>query len=225
MHSDEQASVNELLVQIDRVLRLGRLLAATTNFIDSMDDAVMRSGRFGRFIPVPPPNAQESVEILAYYLRRLADQPDTQRTSNVRVPEQDRLPAIIEPLYEENRENKRFYCGADLEEAVYRAYSRSVRRAWPVGGWSQESSSEEVHLTEEDLKKALIEVPRSIQADAVDQFLSDIGRYCDREIAESMSNRLCPIAQGLEPLSSEAAIRGRLRTKRSPRRFHRVHRR
>ena len=55
MHSDEKACVNELLVQLDRVLSLGRLMVATTNFIGSMDDAVMRSGRFGRFIPVPPP--------------------------------------------------------------------------------------------------------------------------------------------------------------------------
>ena len=67
----------------------------------------------------------------------------------------------------------------------------SVQRAWFVGGWNQETSNDEVHLTEEDLKKSLIEVPRSIQEDAVDQFLIDIGRYCDREIADSMSNRLC----------------------------------
>ena len=65
MHSDEKACVNELLVQLDRVLSLGRLMVATTNFIGSMDDAVMRSGRFGRFIPVPPPNLQESIAIVA----------------------------------------------------------------------------------------------------------------------------------------------------------------
>ena len=73
MHTDDKASVNELLVQIDRVLRLGRLIVATTNFIRSMDDAVMRSGRFGRFIPVSPPDLNESVDILAFYLRGLDD--------------------------------------------------------------------------------------------------------------------------------------------------------
>ena len=71
MHSDEKACVNELLVQLDRVLSLGRLMVATTNFIGSMDDAVMRSGRFGRFIPVPPPDMRESIAIVDYYLRRL----------------------------------------------------------------------------------------------------------------------------------------------------------
>ena len=55
MHSDSKACVNELLLQIDRVSRLGRLMAATTNFIGSLDEAVVRSGRFGQFIPIPPP--------------------------------------------------------------------------------------------------------------------------------------------------------------------------
>ena len=59
-----------------------------------------------------------------------------------------------------------FYCGADLEEAVNRTYSRGVRRILPDGGWNQESSIEEVQLTEEDLKRSLIEVPRSIQKES-----------------------------------------------------------
>ena len=75
MHSDEKACVNELLVQLDRVLSLGRLMVATTNFIASMDDAVMRSGRFGRFIPVPPPDLHESIAIVDYYLRRSTSAP------------------------------------------------------------------------------------------------------------------------------------------------------
>ena len=47
MHTDDMASVNELLVQIDRVLRLGRLVVDTTNFVGSLDEALTRSGRFG----------------------------------------------------------------------------------------------------------------------------------------------------------------------------------
>ena len=68
MHTDEKASVNELLIQVDRVLRLGRLLAATTNFIGSLDEALTRSGRFGRFIPVAPPDLDEAAQIVMYYL-------------------------------------------------------------------------------------------------------------------------------------------------------------
>src|SRR5262249_62002393 len=75
MHTDDKASVNELLIQVDRVLRLGRLLAATTNFITSLDEALTRSGRFGRFIPVAPPNLDEAVQIVGFYLRALAASP------------------------------------------------------------------------------------------------------------------------------------------------------
>ena len=71
MHSDEKANVNELLVQLDRVGRLGRLIVGTTNFIAALDEAVIRSGRFGRFIPVPPPTFEEAAAILDYYLKAL----------------------------------------------------------------------------------------------------------------------------------------------------------
>ena len=82
MHSDEKADVNELLVQMDRVLALRRVLVATTNYIAAIDDAALRSGRFGRFIPVPPPDLGEAVEIVMYYLRRLRQ---TQRVMTVFV--------------------------------------------------------------------------------------------------------------------------------------------
>jgi ATPase family associated with various cellular activities (AAA) len=195
MHSDEKACVNELLVQMDRVLRLGRLLVATTNFIGSMDDAVVRSGRFGRFIPIPPPDLDESLEILNYYLKALNVPSDPENWLRIQVPEYQRLQAIIEPLYVENLRAGRLYCGADLEEAVNRSYQRSARRALPDGGWSQELGPVHVHLTEEDLIRSLSDVPRSVHEDAVDQFVQDVVRYCDPEIAESISRRLCPTSE------------------------------
>ncbi len=191
MHSDDKASVNELIVQMDRVLRLGRLIVATTNFIGSMDDAVLRSGRFGHFIPVPPPDLDESIAILAFYLKRLDDPSVSDRKLRVQVPEPASLTAIVEPRYNQNLENGRVYCGADLEQAVNRAYLRSARRALPDGGWSQELGIVTVHLTEEDLDRSLTEVPRSVQADALAQFREDLGRYCDPAMAESIMGRLC----------------------------------
>jgi len=59
-------------------------------------------------------------------------------------------------------------------------------------GWSQELEVVEVHLTEEELTQSLIEVPRSVQKDAVDQFMEDVNRFCDRGIAESISKRQRP---------------------------------
>ena len=193
MHTDEKACVNELLVQIDRVLRLGRLLVDTTNFIGSMDDAVIRSGRFGRFIPVAPPDLHESVDVVDYYLKRLDDRSTSVRTLRVQVPGRGCLEAMIAPLHSENLvESGRFYCGADLEEAVNRAYlAEPARNAMPDGGWSQESGSVAIDLTEEDLARSLTEVPRSVQADAMQQFIADVDRFCDREVRESLSTRLC----------------------------------
>jgi AAA+ superfamily predicted ATPase len=194
MHSDDQACVNELLVQIDRVLGLGRLLVATTNFIGSMDDALMRSGRFGRFIPVLPPLLHESIEIVSYYLERLDFQSNRERAFKVRIPDKDRIEAIITPIYEQSLKEGRFYCGADLEEAVNSAYMRSARRALPDGGWSQQTAIEEVNVTDDELRMSLTNVPRSIQPDAVQQFRHDIGRYCDRETAGSISTFLDPLS-------------------------------
>ncbi len=193
MHSDEKACVNELLVQLDRVLQLGRLIVATTNFIRSMDDAVLRSGRFGRFIPVHPPDIDESVEVLHYYLTQLSIPIGQETTPRIHVPERGCIRAIIEPLYGENLKIGSFYCGADLEEAVNRSYLRSARRSLPEGGWSQEPGIVEVQLTENDLSDSLREVPRSVQPEAVDRFMEDVNRYCDREIAALMSSRLRPM--------------------------------
>ncbi len=87
MHADEKSCVNELLVQLDRVLRAGRLVVATTNFVRSMDDSVLRSGRFGQFIPVPPPDLAESAAILAYYLNRLVALCAKQAKMTIKVPD------------------------------------------------------------------------------------------------------------------------------------------
>jgi SpoVK/Ycf46/Vps4 family AAA+-type ATPase len=110
MHSDEMANVNELLVQLDRVSRLGRLVVGTTNFIGSLDDAVIRSGRFGRFIPVPPPDIDEAVsgvtrsqgyaEIVVHLSKE-----DLARSLNV-APRSVRAAAM-----EQFREDQARYCG------------------------------------------------------------------------------------------------------------------
>jgi ATPase family associated with various cellular activities (AAA) len=192
MHSDEKARVNELLVQIDRVSRLGRLLAATTNFVGSLDEAVVRSGRFGQFIPIPPPDLQESVEILAFYLDRLDKLAGREKMLKVHVPEQGWLNGILEPLYTENLENERFFSGADLEVAVNRAYMRSARTALGDAAWSNESGITEFTLSREELTRSLLEATRSVQKNSLNRFIKDVRRFCGREIAASVSKRLRP---------------------------------
>ena len=190
MHSDEMANVNELLVQLDRVSRLGRLVVGTTNLITSLDDAVVRSGRFGRFVPVPPPDINEAIDILNYYLKSLVDHEDTNNQPHVQVPEAEELPSILRPLLAENAAERRFFCGADLEEAVNRTYQRCLRAALGDDTWPEDYTRVKVNLTAEELTRSLRDVPRSVTEEAFEQFIMDIKRYCGSAVASQFEQRL-----------------------------------
>jgi hypothetical protein len=190
MHEDEKASVNELLVQIDKALRLGRLIVGTTNYVGSLDEAVTRSGRFGRYIPIGPPTSEESVKIIMYYLDRLVFQTRSGGRLSVTVPNEESVRALVVPIFEEDRGQRQYLCGADLEEAVNQAYVRSVRSNLPDGGWVSQTEALDVHLTEQELNSSLRQVPRSITAESVDHFLDDTRRYCGHRLAESLARQL-----------------------------------
>jgi SpoVK/Ycf46/Vps4 family AAA+-type ATPase len=191
MHTDDKASVNELLIQVDRGLKLGRMLAATTNFIGLLDEALTRSGRFGRFIPVAPPDLDEATQIVVFYLAALAGASGADSSPTVRIPDESRVRAILEPLYAQGLGEGRFFCGADLEAAVNGAYVRSVREALPADGWGQ-GGIEDVVVTVDVLADSLSAAPRSAQAESIEQFLSDIDRYCGGDLASTIARRLRP---------------------------------
>jgi hypothetical protein len=190
MHTDEMASVNELLVQIDKALRLGRLIVGTTNFIGSLDEALTRSGRFGRFIPIGPPDTGEAAKILIYYLNLLSSHAGDDGRLSVRVPTEQAIVDMVAPMIEENRRLGRFLCGADLEEAVNRAYLRCARRAFPDGGWAREADNLDIVLTEEELRRSLEEVPRSVHRESAEPFLDDVKLYCGMRSADYFKDLL-----------------------------------
>jgi SpoVK/Ycf46/Vps4 family AAA+-type ATPase len=196
MHSDEKANVNELLVQLDRAGRLGRLVVGTTNYMDSLDDAVVRSGRFGRFIPVPPPTAEEAVAILDYYLQRLCAADEAGHRPAVRVSPPGATRPVLHPLYAQAREERRFFCGADLEEAVNRAYYRCLRETVSGLPPGADYAAATVGIGVEDLARALGEVPRSVTGDAVTQFINDVQRYCGAGLARSLSGSISGADRG-----------------------------
>jgi SpoVK/Ycf46/Vps4 family AAA+-type ATPase len=182
MHSDEKADVNELLVQLDRVSRLGRLVVGTTNYVDSLDDAVVRSGRFGRFIPVAPPHIDEAVDILEYYLNSVTGQSELDGQPRVQLSEAMHLRSILEPFFAENAREHRFFCGADLEEAVNRTYQRCLRQV--VGdAWPEDYARLNVNLTPEELTRSLKDVARSVIEEAFLQFITDVQRFSGSTIA------------------------------------------
>ena len=61
---------------------------------------------------------------------------------------------------------KSYLCGADLEEAVNRAYLSCVRASVPDGGWDNKSEALSVSLKAEELDRSLREVPMSITEEA-----------------------------------------------------------
>jgi SpoVK/Ycf46/Vps4 family AAA+-type ATPase len=141
------------------------MLAATTNFIGSLDEALTRSGRFGRFISVAPPDLDEAAQIVVFYLAALAAASGADGSPTVRVPDESRAKAIHEPLYAQGPGVGRCFCGADLEAAVNAAYVRSVRAALPAGGRVR-GGVEDVVVTEEVLADSLSAAPQSVQADS-----------------------------------------------------------
>lgn len=188
MISDEMANVNELLVQLDRVSRLGRMIVGTTNYVASLDDALVRSGRFGRFLPVPPPDIHESVAIVGYHLKLLANHAGPANHPHIELPHQDEIHSLMEPLFAENIVTGRFFCGADLEDAVSRTYQRCVRQA--LGDrWPEDYANITLRLSQVELARSLREVTRSITEDAFRRFMDDINRYCGSAEAAEVSNR------------------------------------
>ena len=114
MHTDEKRQVNELLAQLDRIADRRVAVVATTNYVNGIDTAIRRSGRFDVKIPVFPPTAADRREIFAHYL------------SPSRLPGVEGLEGIdVHALAEETP----LYTPADIKTIVETALRRAVFRA------------------------------------------------------------------------------------------------
>jgi hypothetical protein len=106
------------------------------------------------------------------------------------VPEATHLRSILEPLFAENAREHRFFCGADLEEAVNRTYQRCVRQA--LGdAWPDDYTHVNVNLTPVELTRSLKDVARSVTEEATEQFIKDVKRFCGSSIANQFFKRFC----------------------------------
>jgi len=65
----ERQMVNQLLTELNDIQGEDVVVFAATNLLDSVDDAIKRSGRFDERIEVPPPDASARVAILRVHLR------------------------------------------------------------------------------------------------------------------------------------------------------------
>ncbi|MFC4407200.1 AAA family ATPase [Haloarchaeobius iranensis] len=74
MTNSEKQMVNQLLTELQEIDGEDIVVVAATNYVDDIDDAILRSGRFDERIEVRPPNAEARAEILRLHL---ADKPRT----------------------------------------------------------------------------------------------------------------------------------------------------
>jgi transitional endoplasmic reticulum ATPase len=69
MSNSEKGMVNQFLQSLTDVQGEDVVVVAATNYLDLLDAAVKRSGRFDERIEVPPPDADARVEIMKIHLR------------------------------------------------------------------------------------------------------------------------------------------------------------
>nr|WP_245180524.1 ATP-binding protein [Halomicroarcula amylolytica] len=69
MNTSEQQLVNQLLTEIESAAEADVVVVGATNFVEDVDEALRRSGRFDERVEVPPPDATARREILEVHLR------------------------------------------------------------------------------------------------------------------------------------------------------------
>jgi AAA+ superfamily predicted ATPase len=182
MHSDEKADVNELLVQLDRASRLGRLVLCTTNFVSSLDEAVIRSGRFSIFVPVGPPDAKAAQAIVSYYLNALGRDVSGNKIDrlDIGLPGEAAVQNVVAEACRAQIKGAPWLAGADFEQAVKRAFRCAARDATASSDGDQ-CTQLRVEITQARLQKALHEARRSIAWESIERFLDEIRAHSPSE--------------------------------------------
>lgn len=132
----ERQMVNQFLEELseindsdDEIIMIG-----ATNLLETVDDAMLRTGRFSEKIEVPPPNPDARVALFNSHLEAPSDGLDTQKIS---------------------RDTEGFVA-SDMENVAQRAARKAMRRA------RTDSGSESV--TQNDVDEAISEVHAGRQA-------------------------------------------------------------
>ncbi|WP_008309439.1 AAA family ATPase [Leptolyngbya sp. PCC 6406] len=73
-HTDQKATITQLLIEFNNLHDSDVVVIATTNFISVLDSALIRSGRLGWKIPIFPPDQNERHDLFRFHLSRFLDQ-------------------------------------------------------------------------------------------------------------------------------------------------------
>lgn len=174
MHSDEKRQVSELLTQFDRIADKRVVVVATTNYLQGIDMAIQRSGRFDLKVPVFPPTKKDREEIFRYYL-----------TS----PPIDGLDGIVSIDVQELACFTPLFSPADINGVVQSA----ARRAVHEGAKTQTPT-----LTPNMLHETIKAYPRSIKPDAAQTWLDEVTQEISRDDA-----RIEPLQRDIDLVRAE----------------------
>lgn len=73
LSSEENRTINQLLAELDGLQSNEAVVVfAGTNFVDSLDKALLREGRFDRKVEIPMPDRQARQDLFRHYLSRIA---------------------------------------------------------------------------------------------------------------------------------------------------------
>ncbi|WP_226021816.1 ATP-binding protein [Halomicrobium salinisoli] len=112
MNTSEQQLVNQLLTELEGAAEDDVVVVGATNFVEDVDSAIRRSGRFDERVEVPPPDAEARRQILELHLR---DRP---------VSDDIDWDAVVEPTAG--------YAASDLELLAEDAARNALRDGSPV---------------------------------------------------------------------------------------------
>lgn len=96
----EDENVNDLVNMLDGVVTkdMEMMICLTTNFIEKIDQALLRPGRFDAIISIQPPDAETSIALIRSYARDLLDkEEDLQRVGEALA---GAVPATIREVVE-----------------------------------------------------------------------------------------------------------------------------
>jgi len=135
--------VNQLLTELDGVEELENvMIIAATNRKDLIDPAIIRPGRIEAHVELLNPDKKTIEEIFKIHTR------------NMPLDKNISLKDLSEKVIGWN--------GADIESACRRAGLNSIKRNY------EETDMKKLRITNEDFKRALIEVGKSIGKEIVD---------------------------------------------------------
>ncbi len=139
MSNSEKQMVNQFLQSLTDVQGEDVVVVAATNYLDLLDSAVKRSGRFDERIEVPPPDPDARVEIMKIHLRN--------RPVLLKEVDWDRVAGLTEG-----------YSGSDIELVAENAARLALKERL--------EREETVYISQTHIETAIGETPPTIDYDA-----------------------------------------------------------